>query len=348
MVRICALFWLTAGGHRPSLTAVSDGVDVLVLAELNPDVLVYGVRPPVQFGQAETVVSGATLTLGSSGAITAAACRAAGLNSAICGVVGPDMLGTLTRALLDDLGVNTAGVLVRQGVTTGMTVVLNDDAGDRALLTHPGAMAALRVADVPADLLGRARHVHVSSPFLQCGLSSGLPDLFDRLRERGISTSLDPGWDPAGRWSGVADLVAHVDLLLPNEAELTAICRVLGLDGDGPDDPPALPVTARRMAERGPTVAVKCGGRGALLATLGHGWEVRQTPVTPIDTTGAGDNFNAGFLAAMLGGADPPAALASGTAAGAVAVLGRGGTGRMATPSELSSARQTAQVRQLW
>ena len=327
---------------------MNDAVDVLVLGELNPDVLVYGVRPPVSFGQVETQVTGAEIRLGSSGAITAAACRTAGLSAAICGVVGDDLVGTITRGLLADTGVDTTGVLMRDDIATGMTIVLNDASGDRALLTHPGAMAALRIADVPVELLARARHVHVSSLFLQHGLHDGLPELFAGLQARGISTSLDTGWDPADAWSGVRELLPHLSYLFPNEAELVKLAGALGLDLGLRDGPSRLPELARELAATGPVVAVKCGAHGALLVDGEHGWQTTGTPLVPLDTTGAGDNFNAGFLFAMTTGAGTRAALATAAAAGAIAVTGRGGTGRMATSGELAAARDSPQLRSLW
>lgn len=325
-----------------------DTVDVLVLGELNPDVLAYGVQRPVLFGQVETQIPWAEIRLGSSGAITAAACQAAGLSAAICGVVGDDLVGAVTRGLLADTGVDTTGVLVRDDIATGMTIVLNDASGDRSLLTHPGAMAALRVADVPTELLARARHVHVSSLFLQRGLQDGLPDLFADLQARGVSVSLDTGWDPAGAWSGVRELLPHVSYLFPNEAELMKLAGALGLESGLTDRPSKVSAVARELAATGPVVAVKCGARGALLADSEHGWQTTGAPLVPLDTTGAGDNFNAGFLFAMTTGANPPAALAAAAAAGAVAITGRGGTGRMATSGELMAARDSPQVQSLW
>ncbi|BEP14761.1 sugar kinase [Acidothermaceae bacterium B102] len=291
--------------------------DLLVLGELNPDVVVSCGPADLRFGQAEQLIDAASLTLGSSGAITAAAAAAQGLRVAFCGVVGDDPLGALTVDLLAALGVDTAGVVVRAGMSTGMTVVLSAADGDRALLTYPGTMGELGTADL-LDAPS-ARHLHTSSFYLQTALQADLPAMFARARAAGATTSLDPGWDPKQGWSSISPALAAVDYLLPNTAEVEAIA--------GESTPLA---AARVLQQRGPAVAVKQGGDGALLVTSGGAYELRTAPVVPVDTTGAGDNFNAGFIAGLLEGGDARTALARAVASGTVAVGGWGGTGLLA------------------
>lgn len=323
------------GSPQPAAAADS-ALDLLILAELNPDVLVDAPRADVAFGQVETQMTAGELTLGSSGAITAVAARTFGLSVAFAAVVGDDMLGELSLNLLSDAGVDTGAVLTRSDLRTGLTVVVNAPGGDRALLTFPGAMAALTVADVPEQLFHSARHVHVSSLFLQRALVPDLPELFAQLRRRGISTSVDTGWDPAQRWTALADLVPYVDHLLPNEAELRALNAALQLGAD----PTALDwveEAAAALSRRGPCVAVKLGGHGGLLCAAGQRHRLTTAPSVPVDSTGAGDNFNAGYLAALLTGAGPQECLASAVAAGTLSIRGRGGTGGIGTPAELRS-----------
>ena len=291
--------------------------DLLVLGELNPDVVVACGPGDLQFGQAEQLVDAASLTLGSSGAITASAAAAQGLRVAFCGVVGDDAVGSLTVDLLAAQGVDTSRVVVRDGRRTGMTVVLSAPGGDRALLTFPGTMSELSGADLHD--LPAARHLHTSSFYLQTSLQPALPALYAQARASGTTTSLDPGWDPAQRWLTIRDALGSVDYFLPNTAECSAIA--------GTTDPVA---AARLLASYGPSVAVKRGGDGAVLITSAGEFEVRTTPVVPVDTTGAGDSFNAGFVAGLLDDGDPCTALTRAVAAGTVAVGGWGGTGLLA------------------
>jgi sugar/nucleoside kinase (ribokinase family) len=299
--------------------------DLLVLAELNLDVIVECGSADITFGQIETAVEGATLTLGSSGAIAAAAAAAQGCRVAIAGLVGADPTGAMVIDRLIDLGVDVRAVIRREDLRTGLSVVLNRPDGDRALLTYPGAMTAFTSDLVDRDLLAATRHVHVSSPFLQTGLQPGLAQLLLDARTSGATTSVDPGWAPAEDWSPVLALLPLIDHLLPNAAE----CRELVPDSLDPLD------AARILARHGPTVAVKLGADGGALASTGLEIRAAGTPVVPTDTTGAGDNFDAGYLVALLEGVGPAEALARGVAAGAIAVTGLGGTGRMGSRSEV-------------
>lgn len=323
--------------------------DLLVLGELNADVVAdCGDTLPV-FGQREQLIDRAALTLGSSGAITASAAAALGLRVAFAGVVGDDPLGSYVLESLAAQGVDVSACVRRPGRRTGMTVVLSRH-GDRSMLTFPGTMAELTVRDVPDALLTGARHVHVSSYFLQDGLRPELPALFARLADAGVTTSLDPGWDPAEEWdSGLAATLRAVRWFLPNEQELHHIAAAL--TGGGTDDP------LGTVAALGTGVAVKLGATGAAVRDRdtgaragtpaptgddGRSGRVTVTPVDPVDTTGAGDNFNAGFVAGLLGGEQPRDALALAAACGSVSVLGFGGTGRHATARE--AAEQAAEL----
>ncbi|SHF55245.1 Sugar or nucleoside kinase, ribokinase family [Jatrophihabitans endophyticus] len=308
--------------------------DLLVLAELNADVVV-ACDGPVRFGQVEQLVDHATITLGSSGAITAAAASALGLRVALCAVVGDDEPGRAAVDLLAATGVDATAVVRRPGRRTGMTVVLTRPDGDRALLTFAGTMADLGAADVPGDLLAAARHVHVSSVYLQSALRPGLPDLLARARSGGATTSLDPGWDPQERWDAVHPVLPHLDVVLPNAAECVAIAHSLhaAAGGDGP--PPVDPVVAAATLQaHGPAVALKLGAAGAALVSARGLHRVAGRPVTPLDTTGAGDNFDAGFLSARLAGHADAEALARAVACGTLSLAGWGGTGALPSAAE--------------
>jgi sugar/nucleoside kinase (ribokinase family) len=218
-----------------------------------------------------------------------------------------------------------------------MTVALSRG-GDRAILTALGAVASLTAADVPEALLAGARHVHASSWFLlEDSLGPGLAGLFSAARAAGAATSLDTNWDPAGRWGDgrLAAAIAQADVLLPNEAEALRLAGAglgstrprggSGREGAGADGA-GLDAAVAALVAAGPRLVVKLGERGALCAdgTMRHG--VSLPPVTPADTTGAGDCFNAGLIAGLLDGMDLPRAAALGCAVGALSTGAPGGT----------------------
>jgi sugar/nucleoside kinase (ribokinase family) len=128
---------------------------------------------------------------------------------------------------------------------------------------------------------------------------------------------VDTNWDPAQRWADprLAEAFGHASLLLPNEAE------ALHLAGA-----PDLEQAVATLTAAGPALVVKLGERGALCAEGTRRYLAEPPPVTVSDTTGAGDCFNAGVIAGLLGGLDLPAATALGCAAGAASTRAPGGT----------------------
>jgi sugar/nucleoside kinase (ribokinase family) len=168
-------------------------------------------------------------------------------------------------------------------------------------------------------------HLHVSSYFLQEGLRPGIRGLFARARAAGLTTSLDPGFDPSERWE--ADIVAalaETDLFLPNEVEVTAITRRFNV------------VDALRQLENGRTrVIAKLGPQGCMTLDGGQPLAVPAFRIDPVDTTGAGDSFDAGFLHAWLRGMPVLESLRWGAACGSLSTRGLGGTGRQADSAEV-------------
>lgn len=318
-------------------------LDLLVLGELNPDVLVSAGEVDIRFGQVEQIVDNATITLGSSGAITAAAAAAQGLRVALCAVVGDDPIAAWTTELLAGYGVDVRCVVRRAGHQTGLSVVMTRPDGDRAILTYSGTMSELSTTDIPAELLRAARHVHASSFFLQRRLQADLPGLFEEARVAGATTSLDPGWAPRGEWAAAGPVLSQTDYLLPNAAECWHLAAAL--DGrsarsDHPGHPDEVSTlhAAKALHHLGPAVAVKLGAAGALAIGPDMLVRVRGRGVVPVDSTGAGDSFDAGFIAGLLDGSTVTKSLKRAVSTGSIAVTGWGGTGRLATREEALDA----------
>ncbi|MEU7871645.1 PfkB family carbohydrate kinase [Dactylosporangium sp. NPDC049140] len=223
-------------------------------------------------------------------------------------------------------GADAVGVTGAGATPTGLSIILSAP-GDRAILTLPGTIPTLRPEDVTDELLASARHVHVASLFLQPGLHAGLAGAFARARALGVTTSLDTNWDPSGRWSGLEEILAVTDVFLPNAAELLAVT------GAG-----ALEEAAEKLVGSGTTVVLKDGARGGRAWWPGGGYVTAPgLAVDVVDTTGAGDSFNAGFLAARLAGRDVPEALAWAARAGSLSTRAAGGTAAQATVDDLAA-----------
>ena len=314
-------------------TAAGRDLDLLVVGEVNPDIVVRAADPRPAFGQEERWVDGIELVIGSSSVIFACGAARLGLRTAMAGVVGDDPLGRFMLAAMVERGLDVGAVRVDPGLPTGASVILAGPS-DRAILTAPGTTPFLRVSDVPPALLARARHLHVGSFFLLDAAQPELPALFRAARAGGATTSLDCNWDPRGGWdSGVLGLLAETDVFLPNAAEATRIAGVADVEE-----------AARALAGLGPqVVVVKLGADGALAATPdGALARLPALPVEPVDTTGAGDSFDAGFLAGWLGGRPLEACLALGVACGSLSTRGVGGTAAQPTLAEAEAAVRAA------
>ncbi|MBE3574312.1 MAG: carbohydrate kinase family protein [Firmicutes bacterium] len=286
---------------------------LLAVGELNPDLIVTGLGQPPVPGR-EVFVRGARLTLGSSTAICAAGVAKLGLPVALVAHVGEDVAGRFCLDYLTRCGVDVSRVKLHPDQPTGFTVSLAY-AGDRALLTFPGVMGDLTAGDLPDDLLLRARHLHLSSYFLHRNLREDYAALFARAKALGLTTSLDPGWDPEERFAPPLDpLLPHLDLFLPSEAEALALTRSTTLDE-----------ALDRLSQAGPLSVVKCGGRGAVAVGRGYRAQIPAFEVEVVDPTGAGDSFDAGFLYGWLTGRGLEESLRLGAACGALAVQAVGG-----------------------
>jgi sugar/nucleoside kinase (ribokinase family) len=302
---------------------MSHDFDLLVIGDANPDVVLGPVPGRIEYGQREVIVPTGEIVLGGSGAITACGAARLGLRVALAGRIGRDHAGSLVRDILTSRGV-TCFLTVDDEASTPLTTVLTRG-DDRAILTAAGTLARTTAADVRPELLATSRHVHASSYFLMPRLAQALPDLFREAHRHGATTSLDTNDDPSGRWdrSTVDTVLAQADVLLPNAAE------ALKLSGRAD-----LREAAAALADGGRTVAVKNGADGALSFDGKEFLECPTIKVSTVDAVGAGDSFNAGYLAGLLLDLPPRRRLALAVACGALSTRATGGTAAQPTLAE--------------
>lgn len=296
---------------------------VLVVGDACTDLVLRGDVVP-RFGQAEQLLESADLVLGGSAAIVACGLARLGVPTALAAMVGDDALGDVVRDRLVAAGVDVRWLVTHPEVPTGVTVVLS--AGDRALLTYTGTIATTTPSVVDLDLVARVRHVHSASYFLMPSLAPGLPAVFTHARRHGATTSLDTNWDPAERWQVAPELLASTDVVLPNEAELRAIF--------GRKDVEAAAAVA---LAGGSGVALKAGPSGGCW----WGADGSRAAVTPptvevVDSTGAGDSFDAGFVSAWVEGLPPGECLERAVVCGSLSTRGSGGTAAQPTRDEVA------------
>jgi sugar/nucleoside kinase (ribokinase family) len=298
---------------------------ILIAGELNLDLILQNYRTFPALGR-EVLVDDVTLTMGSASAICA--CGLARLGNAVTftSKVGADSWGELCKSKLAAFGIDISRVVTDPALKTGITVSITSPT-DRALVTYPGASTALQASDFNPDSFRGFRHLHISSFFIQEGLRPRIKQLLELASECGLTTSLDPGFDPNEKWgSDLLDALSEVDVFFPNEVELEGVTGLRNRE------------EALGSVSNGRTLTVvKLGVDGCMALHDGNVVSVPGFPVKPVDTTGAGDSFNAGFLHAWLRGSELRDAMTFAAACGALSTLSSGGTGAQPTEQEARS-----------
>ncbi len=295
--------------------------DILVAGEINPDLILTGDVKP-EFNQVEKLVDSAALTVGSSSAIFACGAARLGLKVAFIGVCGDDVFG---RFMLDEMqkrNVDVSNVIVRSDGQTGLSVILNRNV-DRAILTHSGLIADLQASDIPDDLLRQSRHLHVASYFLQTKLQPDLPALFQHAHSLGLTTSLDTNYDPSEKWLGFNELLSATDVFLPNKTEALSITKLDDVES-----------ASRQLADKSKLAVIKLGADGALVWAQNGITKSSSIPVNVVDTVGAGDTFDSGFMYGYLNNWPIEKTLKLACVCGAMSTQKAGGTEGQPTLAE--------------
>ncbi|MBP2473558.1 sugar/nucleoside kinase (ribokinase family) [Crossiella equi] len=281
---------------------------IVVVGDAGLDVVARHDGPLVHGGDTRSAVR---MVVGGAGANTAAWLAHVGAEAVLIGRVGDDIAGHRVRAELGAAGV-TCALTVDESASTCCVVVLVDEHGQRTMLPDRGAIANLCPADISPEALLGADHLHLSGYVLldESSRAAGVAALA-AARAAGLTTSVDPQAATLIARLGTAEfleLVAGADLLLPNTDELAVLT--------GSTDPES----ARALLDVVGAVVATSGDGGAHWVAPGGTVNADAPVVDCVDSTGAGDAFNAGLLATWRATGDIPEALAAGVAAGAGAV----------------------------
>ena len=303
--------------------------DISVVGELNTDLILYGL-PPTLEPEREHLAEDFAITLGSSSAIFAHNISLLGSRVGFTSCIGSDPLGKFCVDRLQESGVDVSGVKVLSGKATGVTVIL-PVGKQRQILTYLGTTLNVQFAHLDLNYLRSASHFHLSSFFLLRGLRPRIPDLFSQMKKSGLTTSLDTNDDPEDLWADdVKSALKSVDIFLPNECEARKLAGIADVQS-------ALDVLAQLV----PIVVIKCGPEGAMARRGKDQFRVPSMPVQPVDTVGAGDSFNAGFLHKFILRANLEACLEYGNAVAALSTTRAGGTEALRDQHHRESFLQT-------
>jgi sugar/nucleoside kinase (ribokinase family) len=260
---------------------------IISLGDAVADIVALQLESLPQWGE-DRVVPAINLQPGGSALHVAVNLAALGAEVALMAGIGNDNWGEYLQDHVAGLGVDTSGIKTL-AVPSAVTMVLSGSA-DRAFVSVYSATAAFGPGDLDSALLARATHVHVSGLWQGTALQPYLATLFDSLSARGVTLSLDTGYDVTGRWSDpLPDLLGRANLFFPNETEAMNIT--------GQETPDA---ALAALAAQGPLVAMKLGAAGAHVQQADQCWRGTGFPVEVVGTTGAGDAFDAAFIYGWL------------------------------------------------
>ncbi len=287
---------------------------VLVLGNIVFDVMV---RPVEELKwNASVWVESMDESLGGNGANTSYTIGTLGVAARLMAWVGRDAAGAFVMERMAPAGVDTSPVVHSAGRTPSTVVVVNREGG-RSLLHQPGV--SREAFPRPPELTPKITHgcewFHLANAFSLPLVRTHAGETLRRARAAGLKTSVDTGWDSRGEWMKVlAPCLPHCDLLFANEVEARQLSGMAEVAAAG-----------RRFTQLGArTVVIKLGAAGCAVFGEAGEFTSRGFPVEAVDTTGAGDCFVGGFLAALVRGLTFPEAARVANATGALSVSALG------------------------
>jgi len=294
---------------------IEKNLDVVIVGELNIDLVLWDI--PMPENEKEKLAKDMYFAIGSSSAITAHNLSMIGGRVGFIGKAGKDTFGDFMLQRLESAGVETSRIIRDNKLKTGATIVLANPP-KKALLTYLGAMTELTIDDIDWEYVKQARHLHLGCYYLQRGIRPKVAELFAKAKELGLTTSLDTNWDPDENWNDeLQSVLEFTDVFLPNDDEAIKIAHADDLDQ-----------AINILSKKAKVLAVKCGGNGAIVCADGKKYSAPIFNTVVLETTGAGDSFNAGFLYKYLQGDNWSNCLKFGNACGALAVTSLGGAFR--------------------
>ena len=301
---------------------------IIVVGSLNTDLVACASRIPVA---GETITGHTFLSAcGGKGANQAYAAARLGARVEMIGRVGGDDFGKQMRANLENAGCDTAGVETVSDISSGIALIFVGDNGQNSIVVVPGANERLTPADIETS---KSRFTGASSLLLQ--LETPLATVqaaAAAARAAGVRVILDPA--PAPSTALPAELVRLVDVLTPNESEAAILA---GMPPGRMNVAQAFEV-AKKLQQLGPrTVIVKLGDQGCALRDGNDEHALAAPVVKAVDTTAAGDVFNAALAVALGEGADMVAACRAANRAAALSVTRRGAQPAAPSRAELDA-----------
>jgi sugar/nucleoside kinase (ribokinase family) len=260
---------------------------VLFIGDINVDVIMGGLESfPIK--DREITCTSYDVTMGGTAVISACTYSRLGGDSSFLGLTGSDDYGDFMVKGLREFGVNTDLVCRTDAVRTGVTVNLVYR-NSRTQVTYQGAIKEFSGAHVDRDKLAGFNHIHFAGPYLETKFIPEITPLLAFAQKRGITTSLDPQWDPLETWNYMEEWFPRLTYFFANTDEAVSITKASSIEK-----------ACEVLSGKTLNPFIKAGEKGVFVSDGERITTVPSFKVTVVDTTGAGDSFNAGFLFATL------------------------------------------------
>jgi sugar/nucleoside kinase (ribokinase family) len=272
-----------------------------------------------------------TLSLYTGGCAASASIDMAkiGINVAIIGKIGNDGFGKFMKSAFEDNGVLTDGLIMNENGATSASLVIVTADGERSFIHCLGENATFVESDIDYSIVDKAKLVFVAGKMLMPSFDGeGCATFLKKCKEKGKMTALDTAWDSKGRWMKVlADSMPYIDYFLPSIEE--------AMELSGKTDPEEIADVFLSMGAK--VVVIKLGKDGCLIKTKdGEKYKIpTYERIKPIDTTGAGDSFCAGFLTALVKGKSLPECGKFANAVGTHCVMAKGASTGIKSEKEI-------------
>ena len=296
---------------------MSKQYDVVSIADVCADLIIISKEKPV-FGQVEKIAQSYEMEVGGSAAIFASQVAKLGGKTALLSVVGNDALGTFIIDRMQGIGIDTQHIYKSATAKTPLGLNISVE-GDRSMLTVLGSLNEISFALANENIINQTRHWHIAGYFLLPQLVTHWLDFIVRLTAKNISISLDTNWAPRENWEDVKNLLPHVDVFLPNENEAMAITGQSNYLKAGIELSKICKLLVIKRGSEGASIFV--GGKETHHALP----QQTQTLLKVVDTTGAGDSFDGGFIYEWLKQSSLNKCLETAIACGTSSVQAMGG-----------------------
>ncbi|WP_219834163.1 carbohydrate kinase family protein [Paenibacillus sp. R14(2021)] len=287
--------------------------DVIVIGDANVDLVVAGCSDMPGPGQ-EVFVRNITLHVGGGAALFSLSLARLGLRTAFNGVLGDDGFGQFVKERFNQSGIDTRFIRTSNRNNTGISIAINPEK-DRSFISYMGSNAELDLQQLDMRSVVLGRHVHLTG-YRGSRNHAEYMDMTRRIKALGLTVSIDVGWDDTGEWyKGVFELMEEVNVFFMNEVEAQHYTGCSSAEA-----------CLKTLSAHSRHTVLKLGAMGAAAAVDGRMLYRSGFEVPVVDTTGAGDAFNAGYMYGFLTGQPPEQCLLYANACGAMSVSQFGGS----------------------